>query len=187
MNTTARSRRLIQVATTLLLMGSIGLAGCSRDEPDGADATTRMVFALPIGIQSHFPATGTVSAWASVDGGARIALSVDLATDTIAGEISDVRAGQRQIEIIIEYSDTFGTVEVATVTLPVTVVADQTTTVTVDLSDYTFPNDDTDVYTNLDEVIAGSDPLDGAVLPGPGTVPDSGLWNSMQWNQANWQ
>ena len=59
--------------------------------------------------------------------------------------------------------------------------------ISFDLSDYDFPNDDTDVYSNVQEIIAESDPNDGMSLPAEGRVPAGGFWNTMLWNMTNWK
>ncbi len=163
----------------------MSLAGCDTESASGG-ASAQVLLTMPNVAQ--YPPTGRVRAGVTVDGGPRIELSVNQTDGTISG-IVPVSIGQHTIVITLEFvfNDTaVGNVVLATYTEIVDVTGGQNN-ITFTQSDYVFPNDDTDEYANLGEVLAGTDPFDGGDEPQGGILPTSGVWNLMQWGASNWQ
>jgi hypothetical protein len=166
----------------LSLFGMLILAGCD----DESEPTQAVVVNMPMAVPAQYPSSGRVLAWMRLDGGNRIAMDVDTVNETVSGVLS-ASAGDHTIEIIVEFEDnSLGILELARTVLPVTVTGG-TTRVSFEQNDYTYANDDTDTYPNVIELIAGSDPLDGSSVPDDGSVPESGRWNTMAWDQTNWR
>ena len=179
-------KRLLLVFSVVFL-GSLSLAGCDTESASGG-ASAQVLLTVPNAAQ--YPPTGRVRAVVTVDGGPRIELNVNQTTGTISG-IVPVSIGQHTIVITLEFvfNDTaVSDVVLATYTQIVDVSGGQTN-ITFTQSDYVFPNDDTDEYANLGEVLAGTDPFDGNDKPieGPLGLETSGLWNLMRWGASNWQ
>lgn len=184
-DTRGRRRRLVAAAGALAALLLATGCGPESSSPPGS---TRLVINMSAG-PSQYPPTGTVLAWVVVDGGPRIALSVDTVNDTVSGVINGVAPGQHTIEIIIEFqfNDTaLGILELARTSMTVN-VSGGTTTVSFDQSDYVHANNDNDPYTNAQEIIAQSDPFDAMSLPPVGSVPAGGLWDTMRWDRSNWR
>lgn len=103
---------------------------------------------------------------ATIDGGAPYPLTVDLVTNAVSGTITGVSAGAHVLGLTYFVSILGVDVVLCNYSGPVTVYANQTTTVTVLDTDLDRNiDDDQDGYTNLAEVRIGTDPLDPADFP----------------------
>lgn len=159
------------------------LAGCEGD----SESNQALVVNMPMAVPAQYPSDGEVLAWMRLDDGSRIAMDVDTANETVSGVLNNVSAGAHTIEIIVEFdADTFGVLELARTSLPVTADGSRIE-ISFEQNDYTYANSDNDTYPNVIELIAGSDPLDENSFPDNGSVPDSGRWNTMVWDQTNWR
>jgi hypothetical protein len=115
-----------------------------------------LTFAVIAGLQCH----------ATIDGGAPHPLTVDPVTNAASGTISSVSAGNHVLGLKYFVSILGVDVILCKYSGPVTVYANQTTTVTVLDTDLDRNiDDDQDGYTNLAEVRVGTDPLDPADFP----------------------
>jgi hypothetical protein len=140
-------------------------------------------------VPAQYSADGTVLAWMRLDGGSRIPMDVDEANETVSGVFNSVSFGDHTIEIIVEFdADAFGVLELARTTLPVT-VSGGTTTISFEQNDYTYAHSDNDTYPNVVELMVDppTDPFDENSFPDDGSLPDSGRWNLMVWDQTNWR
>jgi hypothetical protein len=165
------------------LTGLLIVTGC-----DGESGSSQaLVVNMPMAVPAQYPGDGTVLAWMRLDGGNRIAMDVDIANETISGVFNNVSVGDHTIDIIVEFDDdSLGILELARTSLPVTADGSRIE-ISFEQNDYTYANSDNDTYPNVIELIAGSNPLDESSFPDDGSVPDSGRWNTMVWDQTNWR
>lgn len=144
---------------TLLL-----LSACGFDQSDEtSDSEGSASIALPKVItQSKLPTTGTISATVSINGGSPQAMTIIGSNATFtSGELSN---GSYSVTITIEYtenSDPNNPITLAEATNTVTISGGNDTQLSLVDSDYDFTafDDDNDLIGNLDELLAGSNPM----------------------------
>lgn len=106
-------------------------------------------------------------AYLTLNGGKRTELTVDPVDNTSSGSVANVKAGTYQLQLVYYKIISLEEVILATFTQTISVSAGKTTHVAV-TSDQLNRNIDTDGdgYTNLAEVLLGSDPLIKTSTPG---------------------
>lgn len=104
---------------------------------------------------------GYYDAYATLDESAdRYDLYVDTYDNVIEGNIYDIPSGDHVVHIYVSARANFEEdwLEIANVSLPVSVSDETTTTIVFTEDKYEYPDDDGDGYSNLDEMAAGTDP-----------------------------
>ena len=152
----------------LLLLVALTLTGCGNQNETSTDSSPQVgnvLFQIPDSIASRLPASGTLMAVLTVNGGDQPPRTItgDTATFTLSGTAGET------LNISITFTfvlDPFGPLVVAASTTKSLVVSAGASVIFVagDYDSASF-NQDGDSFSNLDELSIGSDPTDASDTP----------------------
>lgn len=156
---------MIGLLSALLLF----LAACGQGvdpQPGGAGLEPGNNFSAPLPGRLQKQFNGTLTAQIVVDGGAPVGLTVDLAGNTVTGQINDLSPGNHTF--VINYF--LSGVIVATASTTGTITAGGTTPIAFASNSIIYPDTDGDGFTNLAEIESNTLPNDPNSRP-PGEGP----------------
>ena len=150
--------RVLKIIISLVLLNTLYACG-SNDATGTSNTTTEM----PAEIQKlTLTGGGTLSAYVSVDGGARIEMTIDPAgAGSASASIPNLTQASHTVTITYEYTDGTGTVILATATSTVD-LSSGSGSLSFAATDYDFASHDADGdgISNAAEVRAGTNPND---------------------------
>lgn len=160
--------RILKFFITLVLFNTLYACG-SNDATVTSNATTE----LPAELQKlTLTGGGTLSAFVSVDGGARIEMTIDpTGAGAASASIPSLTLASHTVTITYEYTDGSGTIVLATATNTVD-LSSGSGSLSFAAADYDFASHDSDGdgISNAAEIAAGYDPRDGACVLGLSTI-----------------
>jgi len=161
-------QKTFRVIISLVLLNT--LYACESNYATGTSNTTTE---MPAEIQKLTLASGgTLSAYVSVDGGARIEMTIDPAgAGSASASIPSLSLASHTVTITYEYTDINGTVILATATSTVDLTSGSGS-LSFAATDYDFASHDSDGdgISNAAEIAAGTDPTDGACVLGSSII-----------------
>ncbi len=143
------------------------------------DSTAKAIAKMPGFIQIlALPDDGQLLAWVTIDDGTRTQMQTDISTGTSSASISGLSKSIHSVLIEFELSDGTDTVLLATATGDVDLTSGNGNLSFAD-SDYTSTgigfDDDDDGFSNLTEIIVGTDPIDAGDKPDNPCILDTSV------------
>jgi len=157
---------VLRSVLSLLVLSAV-LVGC-KDSPS-ISVEPSLSVEIPKVLQARaLPSNGILTAYIIVDppSGTRHPLQVNSVSNTVSGTIQ-ASIGPHTLQLVFEFTDnSYGKVVLARVEASITVGVGSNNSLSFDSQNYDYSVDaDGDAFSNVDELLAGTDPTDNQSVP----------------------
>jgi len=149
--------RWIAIRAALALLMIFLLQACGNNH--STEQKNVSVTQIPTAVQKLILPNGTLTAWVTVDGGSRTQMTIDSTAGTASATISGLTLATHTVLIEYEFTDTYGTILVASASKPVDLSSGSGSLNFSDADYNTSYDSDGDGITNVVELGAGTNPF----------------------------